>query len=93
MTYQQLPKYRTEVQLSCVTYFHGESNICQYCQEIWRTLWNKKVQYHIQNCLPLIREPSQMNPVHILYPSFFEMHINIIPSSMPKEAGIVQLVQ
>jgi hypothetical protein len=34
-----------------------------------------------------------MNPVHILYPNFFEMHINIIPSSMPKEAGIVQLVQ
>jgi hypothetical protein len=44
----------------------------------FRLLWNYEVRYRGQNSPPLNHILKQMNPVHILTPSFLKIHFNII---------------
>jgi hypothetical protein len=55
----------------------SEVNSCLVYQEIPKLLWN-----HIHRSSPLHPILCQMNPIYILKPSFFKIHINIILPSM-----------
>jgi hypothetical protein len=47
-------------------------------QDIPHLFWNTKVYYRVHKSPPLIPLLSQMNPVHNLTLSFFNIHFNII---------------
>jgi hypothetical protein len=47
-------------------------------QEISHILWNPEVNYHDHKSTPLMPTLSQMNPVHTLWTSFFNIRFNII---------------
>jgi hypothetical protein len=52
-------------------------------QEIHRLLLNTKVYYRVHNSPPPASILSQMNPIHILQPSFPKALFNIILPSLP----------
>lgn len=60
---------------------HGtswEADIRTADQEVTHLLWNPKVLYRIYKGIPLFPILSQINLFHVLIPSFFKIHFNII---------------
>jgi hypothetical protein len=55
-----------------------------YVNPTYSLLWNRKVHSRFHNSQPLASTLSQTNPVHILLPYFFEIHLNIILPSTPR---------
>ena len=60
-----------------------EANRFSASQEISRILWNPKVHYHIQKCLPPFPILCQLDPVHTLTSHCLKIHLNIIFLSTP----------
>jgi hypothetical protein len=46
-----------------------------------RLLWISQVHYHFHNSLPVYLIFSQLSPIHILAPYFFDILLNIYASS------------
>ena len=55
-------------------------------QEISQILWNPKVHYHIHNHLPPIPILSLINPIHACPFQFFNIHLNIFLTPMPRSS-------
>jgi len=55
-----------------------EANKFSASQEIPRILWNPKVHYHSQKCLPPVTIVSQLDPAHARTSNFLNFHLNII---------------
>jgi hypothetical protein len=55
-----------------------EANQCSASQEIPRILWNPKVHYRTQNCLPPLSILSQLDPVRTSTSYFLKIRLNII---------------
>ena len=55
------------------------------------TLWSLKVHCHVHNSSQPVSTQRQINPVHILPPSFFKIYFYILPS-MPKVFRVVSLL-
>ena len=60
-----------------------ETNLFSASQEIPRILWSLKVHYCIHKCLPPVPILNQLDAVHNPTSYFLEIHLNIIPLSMP----------
>jgi hypothetical protein len=69
----------------------SQPNTRSATQEI-RLLWNPKVDCRVHNSPPLIPTLSQMYPIQNFAPYFPKVHSNIIFSSTPRRAVIVQSV-
>ena len=60
-----------------------EANRISASQEIPHILWNQKVHYHSNKCLPPFPILSQLDPVHTSTSLFLKIYLNIILPSMP----------
>ena len=50
-------------------------------------LWNMRVHYHLQICLPLVPILRQTNPINIFPAHFFKIHHNIIFPLTPRTSN------
>ena len=59
--------------------FFWEADRCSVSQKISRILCNVIVHYFIQNRLPPVPIPSQINPIHAFPSHFLKIHFTIVP--------------
>jgi hypothetical protein len=61
---------------------HGKLIFVKFVNKI--PAFEPKLQFHVQNEPPLLHVLNKLNPVHILLPHFFGIHLTIILKSKPK---------
>jgi len=75
----------------CTSYLHHsmkqspslEDNRFSASQEIPRVLWNSKVNFSNQNCLPPVPILSQIDLVYVVISHLLKMHLTVVLPSTP----------